>query len=148
MLVYLDSCCFSRPFTDMGVARNQRDASDFRIVQALIFTGRVRFACSNFLFKEIGRTQPTALRRQILALIPRPDVLVPQHSRLVLRIQAIANLGLDEGDSIHTACAEEAGADFLLTTDDDFAELARQYAILLKVKVLLLHDWLDEVLDV
>lgn len=148
MLVYLDSCCFSRPFTDMGIARNQRDASNFRIVQALIYTGRVRFACSNFLFKEIGKTEPPALRRQILALIPRPDVLVPQHSRLAPRIREIATFGLDEGDSIHVACAEAAGADFLLTTDDDFAELARQNAILLKVKAVLIHDWLDEVLDV
>jgi predicted nucleic acid-binding protein len=146
--VYFDSCCFSRPFTDMGIARNQRDASSFRIVQALIHNGRVRFACSNFLFKVISKTEPPALRRQVLALIPRPDVLVPQHSRLARRISEISNIGLDDGDSIHTACAEAAGADFLLTTDDDFAELARQNAILLAVKVVLIHDWLDEVLDV
>jgi predicted nucleic acid-binding protein len=148
MLVYLDSCCFSRPFTDMGIARNQRDASDFRVVMALLHTGRVRFACSNYLYEELSDAIPAALKRKLLALVPSPDVMAPQHSRLIDRVERLTQCGFDYGDAAHLACAESVEADFLLTTDDDFIELARQHATLLKVKVWSMHSWLGEVLDV
>jgi predicted nucleic acid-binding protein len=49
------------------------------------------------------------------------------------RAQTMQRAGMGVFDSYHTVCAEEAGADFLLTTDDDFIKAALRLNLSVKV---------------
>lgn len=54
-------------------------------------------------------------------------------------------MGIGKGDALHVAAAESVGAEVLLTFDDEFAELGRQFAMMISVGVALAGDWLSEV---
>lgn len=145
MLVYLDTCCFSREVADQDVAKNVKNASDFRVLLALFHSGRLRFACSPWLIRELEDTEPPARRRKLRSLLPEVSAMSPQTSRLYGRAEELIALGIGKGDALHVAAAESVGAEVLLTFDDEFAELGRQFAMMMSVRVALAGDWLSEV---
>jgi hypothetical protein len=63
------------------------------------------------------------------------------------RGQQLETLGFPEYDALHLACAEAAGADLLLTTDDRFRRLAARHADRLRVRVENPLTWLEEALE-
>jgi predicted nucleic acid-binding protein len=56
-------------------------------------------------------------------------------------------LGFKAIDSLHLACAERAGVDIFLTTDDALENRARRHAGLLRVRVANPLSWVKEVLE-
>jgi predicted nucleic acid-binding protein len=117
MLIYLDICCFNRPFDDQSdlMVRLQTEAKLH--VQELIREGALSLVWSAIMDIE-NAANPDINRKvavgdwQKLGFV---DVAIDQ------RVERIADefalIGVKPMDALHVACAIEAEAEYFLTTD-------------------------------
>ena len=116
--VYLDNCCFNRPFDDQSqlLVRLETEAKLF--VQEGIKDGTFELVWSYILEQE-NKDNPFERRREAIATWKRRAKVDVDESEKVIQIaEAYLNRGLKPKDSLHVACAIVAKADYLITTDN------------------------------
>lgn len=117
MRVYLDSCCFSRPFDDQNsiVVRLETDAKLH--VQELIRSNQLELCWSFVLEYENGKNPVDEARAQIGAWRRVATAKCKSKEPIFAKAEQLMKLGLKQMDASHLACAIHLGADFFLTTD-------------------------------
>ena len=117
MIIYLDICCFNRPFDDQAdlLVRLQTEAKLH--VQELIRGGTLSLVWSAIMDVE-NEANPDVNRKvavggwRSLAVV---DVSINGCVECIA--DELAQLGVKPMDALHVACAIEAEADYFLTTD-------------------------------
>lgn len=117
MLIYLDTCCFNRPFDDQSqlLVKLQTEAKLY--VQDAIRQGTLSLAWSAVMDLE-NAANPDIERREAIS-VWRTLAVVDIDTRPDVEVVAeeIAVLGIKPMDALHVASAIVAGATWLLTTD-------------------------------
>ena len=144
--IYLDVCCLNRPFDDLSQERVRLEAEAVKSVLVLIGTRQWVGVGSEAIDFEIGR-MPDPDRQLEVALITSGfseyiTIGEPERQRGL----EWESFGFGSLDALHLACAEKAGADVLLTTDDLLLRKAGRYVTNLTVRVANPWTWLEEVL--
>ncbi len=128
MRVYLDNCCFNRPFDDQSQARVRLEAEAKLEIQQRIVDKGIELAWSYVLDYE-NQAHPFEERREVIARWKTAAVVdVEETDALVERAREIVGRGLRAKDALHVACALAAGCDFFLTTDDFVVKRMRAFA--------------------
>lgn len=128
MRVYLDNCCFNRPFDDQSQARVRLEAEAKLEIQQRIVDKGIELAWSYVLDYE-NQANPFEERREVIARWKTAAVVdVEETDALVERAREIVGRGLRAKDALHVACALAAGCDFFLTTDDFVVKRMRAFA--------------------
>jgi len=141
--IYLDMCCFNRPYDDQTQQCIQFEAVAKLMIQSLIVSGQINFVWSYVLEFENSKNPFLEKRNTILAFKPfSSDTIHPDPA-----IETIANTlqgkGLKAYDSLHVACAIYSNCDFFLTVDRKL--LNKQCAeIKITDPVIFLNQWLKE----
>jgi len=118
MKLYLDNCCFNRPFDDQSHLRIRLEAEAKLRVQEEIRSGTFELVWSYILDYENGKN-PFRERKSQIALWREYSAIDVQEDEEVLKIAKLLNeKGIKTLDSLHVACAAVAKADYFLTTDD------------------------------
>ena len=124
--LYLDNCCYHRPFDDLTQERIKREADAVRLILSLSKKGTFIIVSSVFVDMEMNKTSSAIKRRKVLEIY-RCD----EYHKLNTEIESAARLfqsyGLKPFDSLHLAVAEIKQVDCLLTTDDGFIKQATQF---------------------
>jgi len=124
MKIYLDNCCFNRPFDDQSNIRIRLEAEAKLRIQEEIRSGSFELAWSYVLDYENSRN-PFRERKQQIALWSGYSANDVQEDEEVLRIARLLNeKGVKKLDSLHVACAIVAKADYFLTTDNGILKKA------------------------
>lgn len=133
MLIYLDNCCFNRPFDNQSQVRVLLETEAKLAVQQRIRSGALQLAWSYMMDFE-NDANPFEERRisisnwRDLALID-----INESGEVVARAEAICNLGFKAKDAIHISCAIEAQCKIFLSTDKGIlgkADLVPELAII------------------
>ena len=124
--LYLDNCCFNRPFDDQSqlLVRLETEAKLF--IQEGIKNGTFELVWSYILEQE-NWDNPFECRRQ--AISPwrlRAKVDIGESEKVIQIAETYHQLGLSPKDSLHVACAIVAKTDFLITTDHRMLKLASE----------------------
>ena len=136
MKIYIDTCCYNRPYDDQTQERiSAESAAIVSIIELCKIVG-YPIVGSLVLLSEISEIKNVEKRRFIEEFyntsvneeIPLTGDII-KHARLLTQTQ-----NLDDFDGLHLAAAIAAGADVLLTTDDDFEK--RCSGLSLKIKVM------------
>ena len=128
MRVYLDNCCFNRPFDDQSQARVRLEAEAKLEIQQRIKDKRIELAWSYVLDYE-NQANPFEERRDVIARWKTAAAVdVEETDAIVQQAREIASRGLRAKDALHVACAMAAGCDFFLTTDDFVVKKMRGFA--------------------
>ncbi len=118
MKVYLDNCCFNRPYDDQSHLRIRLESEAKLKIQEEIRTGVYKLIWSYILDYENSKN-PFIERKQQIAKWQMYAVEDIQESAKVLGLaRMLQGHGIREIDALHIACAIHAGAVFFLTTDD------------------------------
>ena len=118
MRIYLDNCCFNRPFDDQRQMRIRLETEAKLCIQDRIREGLLELCWSYVLDFENG-ANPYDERRRIIAAWRRyAAVDVDETEAVVHQAKALTQLGLQAKDALHVACAVFGGCDCLITTDD------------------------------
>jgi predicted nucleic acid-binding protein len=128
MRVYLDNCCFNRPFDDQSQARVRLEAEAKLEIQQRVKDRGIELAWSYVLDFE-NQANPIEERRNVVARWKMEAAVdVEETAAIVQRAHEIASRGLRAKDAMHIACAMAAGCDFFLTTDNIVVKRMRGFA--------------------
>jgi hypothetical protein len=118
MKLYLDNCCFNRPFDDQSHLRIRLEAEAKLRIQEEIRSGSFDLVWSYILDYENSKN-PFHERKNQISLWREYSANDIQENEELLRIaQLIHDKKIKKLDSLHIACAIVAKADYFLTTDD------------------------------
>ena len=117
MLIYLDTCCFNRPFDDQSqlLIRLQTEAKLY--VQDAIRQGTFSLAWSAVMDLENAANPDIERREAIATWRPLAAVDVDTRPDVEALAEELALLGIKPMDALHIASAIAAGAAWFLTTD-------------------------------
>jgi len=117
MKIYLDNCCFNRPFDDQASLIIYLETEAKLFVQELIRQGELSLLWSFVLDYENDKNPFEEVRDRIaqwknlaVATWNQPDEVTDKANELM-------KLGLKVKDAFHIACAIHLGAECFLTTD-------------------------------
>ena len=116
--VYLDLCCINRPFDDQRQARVRLEAEAVLGLIELARRGELKWIGSDILDLESSRNSDADRRRRVEVLLSCVTSKVAAGERERQRGRELQAIGFAAFDALHLACAESAGAEVLLTTDD------------------------------
>ncbi len=119
--IYLDNCCYNRPYDDQSQIRISLEAQAKIYIQTMIEAGKFELVSSYMLIYENSRNRIETKRKAIEQFIKDNTAIYidDSYSEKVERIAIeIQKTGVKSADAIHTACAILAKCDFFITTDD------------------------------
>ena len=120
MRIYLDNCCFNRPYDDQTQMRVSLEAQAKLYVQELIKAGKLELASSWFITYE-NANNPHDIRKKAIQTFLTDNVSVFVSSEKREQVETIANSimisGIKKMDACHIASAILAQCDCILTTD-------------------------------
>lgn len=136
MLLYLDCCCFNRPFDDLSQIRVRLEAEAVEWILEESVKGGITIVTSDYLMMELLRNPDPAKRTDTLAMTGYSGLHITASESVASRAAHIEGLGFSAFDSLHLASAEVAGCDHLVTTDDRLLKKSQRHQDILMVSVL------------
>lgn len=134
-VVYLDLCCLKRPFDDQRSMRIQLETAAIAALIARAERHTIRLVRSPAHVLENDRN-PREDRRLAAAIwMDAARVVVEFSEKTAARSRELAGLGFGSLDALHAAFAEEAGARWLVTTDDKLIALGQKHRVALAMEI-------------
>lgn len=118
MRIYLDNCCFNRPFDDQDQLRIRLETEAKLGVQEEILLGRIELVWSYILDYE-NQFNPFDERREAIQKWKSHAVMNVEESAGVLtKASQLKARGVSSKDALHVACAIAGKCGYILTTDE------------------------------
>ncbi|MBM4031923.1 MAG: type II toxin-antitoxin system VapC family toxin [Planctomycetes bacterium] len=118
MRVYLDNCCFNRPFDDQSQVRIRLEAEAKLHIQRKITEGALELAWSYVLDHENDANPYEERRRATAGWRKRSATDVEETPGILAKAAELVAAGLRNVDALHVACAIASGCEYFVTTDD------------------------------
>jgi len=117
--VYLDNCCYNRPFDTQDGDTIIFESIAKMSIQRLITNQKIVLAHSIILLEEIYNNPFKYKKEQILGFLSNSKIYVGEDKRSEISIYAteIMKTGIKYMDAAHISAAIIAQCDFLITTD-------------------------------
>ena len=117
MLIYLDNCCFNRPYDDQAHIAIRLESEAKLHVQEEILLGKYQLVWSYILDYENSQN-PFLERKSTIATWRRHAKLdIEAHPKVMDLARQYQSMGLKAKDALHLACARHAQCSVFLTTD-------------------------------
>jgi hypothetical protein len=127
MLIYLDTCCFNRPFDDRSQTRIRFETAAKLQLQQRVRQRKVGLVWSYLLDFENSQNPFPERAASILLWRNLAEVRVGETGPVLDRGRSLMALGIKPFDALHVACAMVAGSDLFVTTDDILLRKLRGY---------------------
>jgi len=118
MKVYLDNCCFNRPFDDQSHVRILLETEAKLAIQDRIRSGALDLVWSYVMELENTANPFEDRRTNISTWRSVALVDISESDKIVVRAESLADLGFRAKDALHISCAIEASCQVFLTTDN------------------------------
>lgn len=128
MLLYLDNCCFNRPYDEQSQARIYLETQAKLYVQEQILGGQHDLIWSYILQFENDQNPYIAHKHEIAKWKNLAKCLIGASDDIVANAKRYQTFGLRVKDALHCACAVKASADYFLTTDKQLIKQASSIA--------------------
>ena len=129
MRVYLDNCCYNRPFDDQRQLKVRLETEAKLRVQAMMRSGEVEYAWSDMLCQEVGDNPFPTRRLRIMEWMDGASVYVEITPEVEADANELIDRGLGVADAIHLACAKAVDCDWFMTTDKEILKKVRSFGI-------------------
>ena len=147
MKIYLDVCCFNRPFDDHSQDRVRLESEAIVTILSYIQYKHAVLVGSEVVDAEISKMPEHDKKYKVSIVSNLKQEYVAVDDYTIGRAEELEKIGFKSFDALHIACAEKGGVDILLTTDDNFLSKAAQNKNTLKIRVEDPIRWLMEVFD-
>jgi len=118
--VYLDNCCYNRPYDDQTQLRIELETKAKLFIQQLITEDKLILVNSVILEYE-NNINPYELRKTVITdFLQYAGEYVDKSDEVMSIANEVVQKGLKTKDAAHLACAIHAKCDYLITTDDKF----------------------------
>ena len=118
MRIYLDNCCFNRPFDGQDQLRIRLETEAKLGIQEEIFLGRIELVWSYILDYE-NQFNPFDERREAIQKWKSHAVIdVEESDEVLTKANQLKGKGIGNKDALHIACAIAGKSKYFLTTDE------------------------------
>ena len=118
--IYLDNCCYNRPYDKQNDEIISAETSAKISVQDMIRSGKLTLASSFMLRYEISKSPNRTAKRQIMDFVDIYASHFEDYDVLPVirgKIEEIMSEGIKYKDACHVAYAEYMNCDYFLSTD-------------------------------
>ncbi|OHD54663.1 MAG: hypothetical protein A2Y33_02465 [Spirochaetes bacterium GWF1_51_8] len=115
--VYLDNCCFNRPYDDQEQEKIILETEAKLKIQSMIKNEQLDLVWSYILDYENSENPDKTISRAISEWKQYSYIDTEEDAELINLAESIKILGLDSKDALHIACAITGKADYFFTTD-------------------------------
>jgi len=118
MIIYLDNCCFNRPFDDQKQLRIRIETEAKLGIQEAVRSDDLELAWSYILDFE-NESNPFPDRRERTREWRKyAKIDSAENATIKEMADSLRQKGLRNIDALHVACAIHSGCDYFITTDD------------------------------
>ena len=117
MRVYLDICCFNRPFDDQASLTVRLETEAKLDIQDKIRAGEIGLGWSYILDLENQANPFPDRRRETLCWKVRAEASVEETPAILTDMNRLIAVGLKPLDALHIACAAALSCQYFLTVD-------------------------------
>lgn len=118
MRIYLDNCCFNRPFDNQISIRIKLETEAKLYIQEEVINGSIELVWSYILEYENSQN-PFEYRRNAINLWKKiATIKIIEDEEILLLAKDLILFGIKSKDALHVACAIKSNCNFFLTTDD------------------------------
>ena len=126
MKIYLDNCCFNRPFDDQSQIRIRLESEAKLKIQEEIRSGKFQLVWSYILDYENNQNPYQERKVRIKKWKEYAISDIEETSELIETASLLNQKGIQKIDSLHLACAILSKCEYFLTTDDEILRRAKQ----------------------
>lgn len=126
MKIYLDNCCFNRPFDDQSQIRIRIETEAKLKIQEEVRSGKIQLIWSYILDYENNRNPYIERKVRINGWKKYAIQDIEENPEVLKTANLLKQIGIQKIDSLHIACAIFAECDYFLTTDDKILQRADQ----------------------
>jgi predicted nucleic acid-binding protein len=143
MLIYLDNCCYNRPFDEQNQMRIFLEAQAKMYIQDLIILKKLDLVYSYMSVYENNDNPYENRRNIILDFFNNASLFVDFYIWEIIekRAEIIMKSGIKNKDAIHISCALEAKCDYFITTDDKILKNYKGNDIIICSPINFISDW-------
>lgn len=142
MKIYLDVCCFNRPFDDHCQERIRLESE--AVITILARSKTLILLTSDIVDLEISKIPDEDRKQKVMLLSSISKMNIVIDEEIISRAKELNKIGFKSFDAFHIACAEKGQADGLLTTDDHLLKKATSHGQFIKVRLENPLTWLME----
>lgn len=135
-IVYLDVCCFKRPFDDAAIERVRREAEAVAAILDATRAGTFQIVRSPAHDFENDRNPREDRRLATRLWLDAATARATASAAADARARELSALGFRPLDALHLAFAEQSSARWFVTTDDRLLRRAETQRHRLRVEVL------------
>jgi predicted nucleic acid-binding protein len=118
MRVYLDNCCYNRPFDDQSQIRIVLETQAKLFIQNLVME-RERELVWSYISTHENENNPFVNKKtSIRSFSQNAQLVILENETILNDANRYQKDNIKKLDALHLACAKDAGADFFITTDD------------------------------
>ena len=125
--IYLDNCCYNRPFDDQNQDLIRLETEAKLIIQERIKLGLYSLVWSFILDFENDENPSGDKHESIQTWKLIATEYCPASVDILLKTKEFMTLGLKHKDAFHVACAIKHKCDYLLTTDKKFLNKSKHF---------------------
>ena len=117
MLIYLDNCCFNRPFDDQKQIRIRIETEAKLFIQGEILVGKLRLAWSYILDYE-NEANPFIERKETIENWKKRAIVDTSETKTLIDLaQQLSTSGIKAKDALHIASSVVMQCEYFITTD-------------------------------
>jgi len=118
MRIYLDNCCFNRPFDDQQQLRIRLETEAKLNIQEKILQKKIELAWSYILDFE-NAMNPFQQRKLSIERWKAHAIIDTNETEAIIKLaEGFEERGIKSKDALHLACAISLKCKYILTTDD------------------------------
>lgn len=117
MRVYLDNCCFNRPYDDQTSLKIRLETEAKLDIQQRIKSGQIKLAWSYILDYENSQNPFIERMNEINRWKHEADRYVKETPKILSTMKKTIQCGLKPIDGLHIACAHASECDSFITVD-------------------------------
>jgi predicted nucleic acid-binding protein len=115
--IYLDNCCFNRPFDDQRFLSIFQETQAKLMIQDLVKSNMFTLIWSFILDFENSANPDENVKEEIFAWKTCSSVMIYSEKEILTHAKELTLSGLGKKDALHIACAHKAKTDFFITVD-------------------------------
>jgi predicted nucleic acid-binding protein len=117
MRIYLDNCCFNRPFDDQTQLKVHLETEAKLFVQQEIINGKYELVWSYILEYE-NELNPFDIRRETIFGWKKIAIAdIEETMDVIIYAEGLADDGIKPKDALHISCAVSSDCTYFITTD-------------------------------
>ena len=117
MLIYMDICCFNRPFDDQSQQRIYLETEAKLFIQESIKAGKYKLVWSYILDYENSANPDNQAMETIMKWERLAYCILTESESIVLCAEVLHKKGFGVKDALHLSCALAVKADYFITVD-------------------------------